>query len=180
MRRTSATGIRDLGPRAFTRLAGRPGRRPFLSRAVGFTLIEILLVVAITGIIVALASVNLLPSDREIARREAGKLALAIEHARDAAWFGGRPTAVSFADGRARLWRYGNGTWQPDAGRDANLGPEVRITTVSSGEHTIPAGERLIFLPDGLDEPFRVALDVRGLAWAIEGDAAGGIAAVER
>ena len=148
--------------------------------SLGFTLIEVLLVVAITGIIVALASVNLLPSDREIARREAGKLALAIEHARDAAWFGGRPTAVSFADGRARLWRYGNNTWQPDVARDSPLGPEVRIATVTSGDQAIPAGERLVFLPDGLDEPFRVALDVRGLAWAIEGDAAGGITAVER
>jgi general secretion pathway protein H len=146
----------------------------------GFTLVEVLVVVAITGIIVALAAVNLFPSDQEVARREAGKLALAVEHARDAAWFGGRPTGLSFADGRARLWRHSGNAWQPDAARDAPLDPAMRIVAVTSAGHAIPTGERLVFLPDGLDEPFRIALEVRGLAWAIDGDAAGGIRAVER
>jgi general secretion pathway protein H len=146
----------------------------------GFTLIEVLVVVAIAGIIVALASVNLFPSDKELARREAGKIALAIEHARDSAWFAGRPTAMSFADGRARLWRYGNGTWQPDAARDAMLDPSVRIPAVTSAGQPIRSGDKLVFLPDGLDEPFRVALEIRGLDWAIDGDAAGGITVVER
>ena len=146
----------------------------------GFTLVEVLVVVAITGIIVALAAVNLFPTDQEVARREAGRLALAVEHARDAAWFGGRPTALSFADGRARLWRHSGNAWTPDAARDAALDPAMRIVAVTSGGHSIPTGERLVFLPDGLDEPFRIALEVRGLAWRVEGDAAGGIRAAER
>ena len=36
----------------------------------GFTLIEILVVVAIVGIVVAVAAVNLFPSDAQVARRE--------------------------------------------------------------------------------------------------------------
>ena len=146
----------------------------------GFTLVEVLVVVAITGIIVALAAVNLFPSDREVARREAGKLALAVEGARDAAWFGGRPTAMSFTDGRSLRWRHAGNTWQADAGHEASLDPAMRITAVTSGGQPVAPGERLVFLPDGLDEPFRIALDVRGIAWAIEGDAAGSIRAVER
>ena len=146
----------------------------------GFTLIEVLAVVAITGVIVALASVNLFPSDREVARREVARVALAIEHARDAAWFGGRPTAISFADGRARFWRHAGNAWQPDPARDLPLDAGLRIAGVTSEGHAIPAGERLVFLPDGLDEPFRVALDIRGLAWAVDGDAAGSVKVVER
>ena len=38
----------------------------------GFTLIEVLVVVAITGIVLALAAVNLFPSDAQVARRESG------------------------------------------------------------------------------------------------------------
>ena len=146
----------------------------------GFTLMEVLVVVAITGIIVALASVNLFPSDREVARREVARVALAIEHTRDAAWFGGRPTAISFADGRARLWRHSGREWQPDAARDTVLDPGLAVTTVTSDGQPLPPGERLVFLPDGLDDPFRVALEIRSLKWAIDGDAAGSIKVVER
>src|SRR5687768_7064661 len=164
-----------------TRRAAATAMRPTSGTGTsGFTLIEVLVVVAITGIIVALASVNLFPGDREVARRAAGKLALAIEHARDAAWFGGRPTAISFADGRARLWRHAGNAWQPDSSRELPLDADLRITGVTSEGHAIPTGERLVFLPDGLDEPFRVALEIRGLEWAVDGDAAGSIKVVER
>ena len=145
----------------------------------GFTLIEVLVVVAIAGIVVALASVNLFPSDAEVARREAGRLALAIEHARDAAWFGGRPTAVSFDEGRLRTWRRCRDGWEPGA-REATLASDVRVTALAIDGHAVPAGERIVFLPDGLGEPFRVALEVRGLPWAVDGDVAGAVTVVTR
>lgn len=146
----------------------------------GFTLVEILVVVAITGLVVALAAVNLTPSDREVARREATRLALAIENARDTAWFGGRPIALTFEEGRLRrLARDGN-AWRADIAREMALGEDVRVAAVTVNGRAIERGDGLVFLPDGLDDPFRVALEVRGLAWAIDGDAAGAIRVVER
>ena len=93
MPRISGIGIR---PRP------APGRPRCANRAAAFTLIEVLVVVAITGIILAVASVNLFPSDAQLARRESGMVALAVERARDAAWLGGRPTSVTFDEGRVR------------------------------------------------------------------------------
>lgn len=154
------------------------GPGPECQRA--FTLVEILVVVALVGLVVALAAVNLVPGDREVARRETARLALAIESARDSAWFGGRPVALQFVEGRLRrLARDGN-AWRADAGRDTALGPGVRIAAVSVNGRPLAAGDGLVFMPDGLDEPFRVALEVRGLAWAVDGDAAGSIRVVER
>lgn len=145
----------------------------------GFTLVEVLVVVAIMGIVVALASVNLFPGDVEVGRRESARLALAIERARDAAWFGGRPTGVSFEGDRVHEWRYAASAWQSRPDRDEVLRDAARVTSVSVDGRQLPAGERLVFLPDGIGIPFRVALEVRGLPWAVQGDAAGAVTVAE-
>jgi general secretion pathway protein H len=145
----------------------------------GFTLVEVLVVVAITGIVIALAAVNLLPSDHEIARRESGNVALAIEGARDAAWFGGRPMSVTFDKGGLHAWRYAGGEGRADGARDRALAAELRITAIHVDGEPLAPGDRLVFMPDGLGVPFRVAVEVRGLPWAIEGDAAGAIRLVQ-
>jgi len=135
-------------------------------------------VVAITGIVVALAAVNLFPGDVEIGRRESGRVALALEHARDAAWFGGRPTAMTFGDGRMREWRLTGSSWTADPSHDEALDGSTRVTGLYVDGQSLRPGDRLVFLPDGLGVPFRVGLDVRGLPWAIEGDAAGAVTVV--
>jgi general secretion pathway protein H len=145
----------------------------------GFTLIEVLVVVAITGIILAVAAVNLFPSDAEIARRESGVVALAIERARDTAWLGGRPTSVTFDAGRLHTWRLAGESWQPASDGERALEGSLRVVGLYVDGQELKAGERLVFLSDGLGTPFRVSLEVRGLRWAIEGDAAGAVTLVE-
>ncbi len=147
----------------------------------GFTLVEILVVVAIAGIVLALAAVNLLPSDEEVARRETSLLALDLEGARDDAWFGGRPTAVSLADGRVQVLRLASDrSWSPVPGRERRLPDGVRVLSLAIDGREVDAREFLVFLPDGLGIPFRVALEVRGLPKAVEGDAAGSVRALVR
>src|SRR5690242_19911966 len=97
------------------------GRRR--GHAAGFTLVEILVVIAIVGIVLVVAAPNLFPTDAEIARRETANVALALERARDEAWFGGRPTAVTFESGLMREWHLAGTAWQPDDGRSTTLAP---------------------------------------------------------
>ncbi len=151
-----------------------------MKRGFGFTLIELLVVVTIIGIVLAVAAVNLWPSDEEIARREAGMVALTLETARDAAWFGGRPTAVSFEEGRVQQWRLApDRTWQANPAGGRLLG-EARVVGLHVDGETLPANQRIVFLSDGLAAPFRIALEIRGLPRAIEGDAAGALSVRER
>jgi general secretion pathway protein H len=154
--------------------------RPRRSRALAFTLIEVLVVVAIIGIVVGVAAINLFPSDAQVARRESTTVALAIERARDQAWLGGRPTAVTLDDGRLREWRLSGSEWRADSSRERQLGGDLRVIAMYVDGQPLKAGERLVFLPDGLGIPFSVALEVRGLPWAIEGDVAGAVRLVER
>ena len=123
---------------------------------------------------------NLVPSDVEVALRESALVALDLLKARDAAWFGGRPTAVSLDEGRLRVWRLVDGkSWQPEPRGERDLG-EARVTALSIDGELVDPRTRLVFLPDGFGIPFRVALEVRGLGRAIEGDAAGAVAVLER
>jgi general secretion pathway protein H len=156
--------------------ARAPGRPPSAERGAGFTLIEVLVVVAIVGVVVAVAAVNLIPSDMQVARREISHVALLMEHARDAAWFGGRPMAVTLGEGRLREWKLAGRSWSPST--DEPLAPDVRLDTLYVDGQMMDPRERLLFLPDGLGVPFRVALQVRGQHWAIEGDAAGAVSVV--
>ena len=145
----------------------------------GFTLIEVLVVVAITGIILAVASVNLFPSDVQVARRESGMVALAVERARDAAWLGGRPTSVTFSEGRVRAFRLAGDAWQPIADTDRTLERGTQVLGLYVDGEALKPDERLVFLPDGLGVPFRVSLEVRGLRWSVDGDVAGAVTLVE-
>jgi general secretion pathway protein H len=140
----------------------------------GFTLIEVLVVVAIAGILIAVAALNLFPDDRQVAQREAADIALAVEHARDAAWFGGRPMAVSLAEGRLREWRLATDAWSASGG-ERTLPGDLRVTALHVDGQPIDPASRIVFLPDGLGAPFRIALDIRGQPWGIEGDAAGAV-----
>ena len=160
-------------------MMGSPSTRGRLrgSRAVGFTLIELLVVIAVVGVIIAVVAPNLFPGNVEMARRQSAAVAAAIERARDDAWFGGRPTAVSFTDGRVREWRWARDHWENDGARDQALG-NARLAGLFVDGEALKPDDRLVFLPDGLGIPFRVALDVNGLPWAVEGDAAGAVTLV--
>ena len=144
----------------------------------GFTLVEVLVVVAITEIILAVAAVNLFPDDKQVSRRQSGQLTLAIERARDTAWFGGLPTAVTFDEGRLHAWRLKGTEWQPDAEHDERF-EGLRVTSVYVDGQLMQPGTRLLFLPDGLGTPFRISLESQGIPWAIEGDAAGAVKLTE-
>jgi hypothetical protein len=138
-------------------------------------------VVAIAGIVLAVAAVNLFPGDEEVARRETSLLALDIEAARDDAWFGGRPTAVSLADGRVRVMRLASDrSWSPIPGRERALPGAMQVASLAIDGREVGTGEVLVFLPDGVGVPFRVALTVRGVPRAIEGDAAGTVRVAAR
>ncbi len=177
MARISATGT----SRAALAAPSFPRRRESSQRWQGFTLVEILVVVAIAGIVLAVAAVNLFPSDEEIARRETALLALDLEAARDDAWFGGMPTAVSLDEGRVRTMRLtAERTWGVIPGRDRRLPASVRLTGIAIDGTPVEAREKLVFLPDGLGVPCRIALEVKGLARAIEGDAAGRVRPLSR
>ena len=76
-----------------------------LRAQLGFTLIEILVVMAIVGIVVALAAVRFGMSDVDTLQREAERLSLLLETARDEAIGLGQPIGFSAQPGTYRFWQ---------------------------------------------------------------------------
>ena len=90
--------------------------------------------------------------------------------------FGHLPAGQSkFSDERVREWRLAGSEWHPDVSRETALPPDMRVDSVHVDGVPLDPRDRLVFLSDGLGVPFRVALEVRGLPWAVEGDAAGAV-----
>jgi type II secretion system protein H len=122
--------------------------------ATGFTLIEVLVVLALVGITLAVAVVNLAHDDRSTLRAEAARLAVALQHARDEAILtNGTIAWVDEGSGYAFVQRGADGAWST-------------ITDV----YRLPAAVRLVSLHAGVPAPLALAVPGAPLRVTLETD----------
>ncbi len=144
----------------------------------GFTLIEILVVLAIIGIMAGLAGVRMMPDDDRTVHGEAQRLALLLEQARDQAVASGEPIAFSVEQRGYRFWSLdADNQWVPHGGdellRDRPLADDVRLAALRVNQASLAAGERLLFLPSGGNAPFTADLALNAAHARIRGDSLG-------
>lgn len=150
----------------------------------GFTLVEILVVVAIIGIVLAIASVNLLPDDHRTLENEAERVALLFELARDTAISSGEDLAWQ-ADGQHyAFYRRGeDGQWVVETSdemlrsRDWPSGLMLESMTIN---HVVATSEsRLVFVPSGVVIPFELVLRLGPERAGVRGSALGRVEVVK-
>lgn len=154
---------------------------PFRRLALGFTLIEILVVCALVAVTLGLAMIKLDPSDSQRLNAAAETLAGRLEAARDEAVIRGETVAFS-SDGQGyQFWVADTerNAWVtlPDAGTvvSGRLAEGVVLSAQRVNGRPRPLGERLVFSFSGLVEAFSLTLSAGSTTLDIQADALGRI-----
>jgi general secretion pathway protein H len=142
----------------------------------GFTLVEILVVTVIIGIGLALVVANLQPDDSQAVRRDATLLAGQLEQLQERALFGGRAIGVTLsAEGLSTWQRDAKGEWAAAPVKTSGRPQPLALESFKLGAQTVETDARLVFLPDGVNQPFELVVGRDGHRFRITGDALGRI-----
>jgi general secretion pathway protein H len=151
------------------------------ARSAGFTLIEVLVVLAILAITAAAVTLLTPPGEAALARDEARRLAALLETAMREARASGRPIAWSAERERYVFWQRGeDGDWIPypphSVYRPRALAERIELAGVQVDGREVAAGERVVFVPHGLRGALGVTVSGAGTRYSIQGDVIGRVA----
>ncbi len=129
----------------------------------GFTLLEMLVALAVASIILSMATLHLMPTAQSVLREESKRLAFLMENGAMSSQAGGQPLAWSGTGSTYRFWRRTKeGEWVRIE-RDNLLHPRVLPDTVRIGEvsfngRRVEPGALVVLSPELSARDFRVRL----------------------
>ncbi len=141
----------------------------------GFTLVEILVVIAIVAIVAALVSANLGDDDRRSTEREAKRLAGALEHAAAVAQWQRTTVGVSCEGSVYRFWlRDANDSWDLISGDDAlatrMLPQGMTVVALRYAGSPVAPNAILPMRPSGRNEPYELVLSSPAISVVVSAD----------
>lgn len=147
------------------------------ARTRGFTLVELLVVMVIIGLTLGMATLNAIPSPRQDLDKEAQRLALLLQLARDEAIVRNRLVAFEANGERYRFMVRGDAGWEPVTRDDLLREREFKNSPLQlilepSGTGN-PDMLRITFGREPVDRPFVLTMAKGGNTVAIRADGVG-------
>jgi general secretion pathway protein H len=162
----------------------KPGRALPPAVQSGFTLLELLVVVVLISITVALVNLSARIDPERVARTEARRLSILVDHAVYESVVSGRPVAVGLGRGdggtRIRFLTPGADNWVPiddgDALRPRTLDQAVAVDYVPQfdGDGDLAREIALVADVDGTITPFVITVRGGNETWIVHDDERGG------
>lgn len=144
----------------------------------GFTLIEVVVALALAATVASLALLAAAPGDAALVEREARRLAALFELALAEARASGRPIAWSREANGYAFWQESpSGNWtacpQTSPYRRRALPAPVELREARVGAIALAPGERVVLRPYGLAARLRVTLGAGRVQTVLQGNAFG-------
>lgn len=160
-----------------------PGARKLIGsarsswRARGFTLLELLVVLVIVGLVLGFVSINAIQSEQQALQKEAQRIALLLQLAREEAIVRNRPIAFEADSNSYRFLVRDEEEWhalpQDDLLRERSF-PRPPVTLTMSPARPAEDGPlRIIFGREPVDKPFVLTLSSNEASVAIRADGIG-------
>jgi general secretion pathway protein H len=146
-------------------------------RIAGFTLLELLVVMVIVGIMLGVVTINAMPSQRQHLQREAQRIALLLQSARDEAIVRNRLVAFEADSERYRFMIRDKNEWQPIAKDELLRERPFELQPMNlSISPPLPEGSnplRITFGREPVDKPFALTLSVGEYTAVVRADGVG-------